>query len=117
MENPVESAPPPSLAGCLIIAYRKRAGAGFTHYRQPAGLGLQALVAAPLACLWSAGLLSERQLADESEVAGAVEGDLAAAQQLPQRDRQVEAVGVLFQIGGSGSSRRKGADVHCMLYY
>ena len=47
------------------------------------------------------GLAGECQLADDGEVARPVEGDLAAAQQQPQGDRQVEAVGVLLEIGRS----------------
>ncbi len=45
------------------------------------------------------GLAGQRQLADDRERAGPVEGDLPAAQQQPQGDRQVEAAGVLLQVG------------------
>ena len=44
-------------------------------------------------------LAGEGQLADDGEVARPVEGHLAAAQEQPQGDRQVEAAGVLLQIG------------------
>jgi hypothetical protein len=52
------------------------------------------------------GLAGEGQLADDGAIAGPVERDLAAGQQQPQGDRQVEAVGVLLQIGRSEVSRR-----------
>ena len=61
------------------------------------------------------GLAGEGQLADDGVVAGPVEGHLTAGQQQPQRDRQIEAVGVLLEIGRSGPSRRKGAKVHYLL--
>src|SRR5271157_5891790 len=47
------------------------------------------------------GLAGEGQLADDGVVAGPVEGHLTAGQQQPQRDRQIEAVGVLLEIGRS----------------
>ncbi len=44
-----------------------------------------------------------------------IERDLTAGQQQPQRDRPIEAVGALLEIGRSGSSRRKGANVHWLV--
>ena len=41
-----------------------------------------------------------RQLADDGEGAGPLEGDLAAAKEQSQRDRQVEPARVLLQVGG-----------------
>ena len=41
------------------------------------------------------------ELADDGVVARPIEGHLAAAQEQPQRDRQVEPVGVLLEIGRS----------------
>jgi len=60
-------------------------------------------------------LTGEGQLADDGEIAGPVERHLTAGQQQPQRDRPIEAVGVLLEIGRSGSSRRKGANVHWLV--
>jgi hypothetical protein len=54
------------------------------------------------------------QLADDGEVARPVESDLAAGQEQPQRDRQIETVGVLLEIGRSGFYQRKGSPVHCL---
>ena len=48
-----------------------------------------------------AGLAGESQFAHDGIVAGPVEADLTAAHQEPQRDRQVEAVGVFLQVGRS----------------
>ena len=62
-----------------------------------------------------AGLTGERELSHDGIVAGPVEADLAAAHQEPQRDRQVEAVGIFFQVGRSELAKRRGAGVHCML--
>jgi hypothetical protein len=47
-----------------------------------------------------AGLAVEGQLADDGEVAGAVQRHLPAADEHAQGDRQVEAAGVLAQVGG-----------------
>ena len=46
-----------------------------------------------------AGLAGQGQLADHGEGAGPVEGDLAAAQEQAQGDRQVEPAGILLEIG------------------
>jgi hypothetical protein len=48
-----------------------------------------------------------RRLADDGEGAGAVEGDLAAAQEQSQRDGQVEPAGVFLQVGRSQFPLRK----------
>ena len=45
------------------------------------------------------GLAGEGQLADDGERAGPLEGDLAAAQEQAQGDRQVEPAGVLLEVG------------------
>ena len=45
------------------------------------------------------GLAGECELADDGEGAGPVEGDLPAAQEQPQGDGQVEAAGVLLEVG------------------
>jgi hypothetical protein len=45
------------------------------------------------------GLAGQRQLADEGEGAGAVEGDLAAAQEHSQGDGQVEPTRIFLQVG------------------
>ena len=52
------------------------------------------------------GLAGEGELADDGVVAGPVEGHLTAGQQQPQRDRQIEAVGVLLEIGRSEVAKR-----------
>ncbi len=48
-----------------------------------------------------AGLAGESEFPHDGIVAGPVETDLAAAHQEPQRDRQVEAVGIFLQVGRS----------------
>ena len=45
------------------------------------------------------GLAGERELADDGIRTGPVEGDLSAAQEQAQGDGQVEAAGVLLQVG------------------
>ena len=52
------------------------------------------------------GLAGEGQFADDGVIAGPVERDLTAGQQQPQRDRQIEAVGVLLEIGRSEVAKR-----------
>src|SRR5205814_2316588 len=53
------------------------------------------------------GLAGESQLADDGERAGAVEGDLTAAQEQSQGDGQVEAARVLLEIGRGRPSGEK----------
>jgi len=43
-------------------------------------------------------LAGQRQIAADREISGPVEGDLAAAQEQLQCNRQIEAVGILLQI-------------------
>ncbi len=47
------------------------------------------------------GFAGEGRLAENRVVAGPVAGDLAAGHQQPQRNRQIEAVGILLEIGRS----------------
>jgi len=71
-------------------------GSGHEHSIAPFGDGLEGH---RQDALDRARLTGERQFPDKGEVARPVDGDLTAAQQQPQSNRQIEAVGVLLEIG------------------